>query len=247
MAEDGPNALWSIVGSTIDAVTPNIDTDELNRETRWLLWAFSHEGTQWSPAYASIKPISWINHGNQFVFLKCRNSSNILLCWLETGIHQIWGYSPSINWQQSIDTEGIVTNSPESKDMKSISGPNREEIDSIEAEIYPDSECCFREKHDHESSNLDAPRRSLVKMKKNYASQCGDTKWPICQIRSDWHGEYQMAFDIVCVEATMIVTFLILILLMAQSGLRKSGWVQREKVHRTLFRQHSREPNGLVI
>jgi hypothetical protein len=50
--------------------------------------------------------------------------------------------------------------------MKSISGPNREEIDSIEAEIYPDSECCLREQHDCESSNLDAPRRSLVKRRR---------------------------------------------------------------------------------
>jgi hypothetical protein len=60
--------------------------------------------------------------------------------------------------------------------MKSISGPNGEETDGIEAEIYPYSECCLREQHDRESSNLDALRRSLVKMKKNHAKQCDDTK-----------------------------------------------------------------------
>jgi hypothetical protein len=69
--------------------------------------------------------------------------------------------------------------------MKSIDGPDGEKTDSVEAEIYPYSECCLREKHDRESSNLDAPRRSLVKMKKNRAKQCDDTKWAISQIRSD--------------------------------------------------------------
>jgi hypothetical protein len=58
-----------------------------------------------------------------------------------------------------------------------------------------------------------------------------------------------MGFDIVRVEATMMVTFLILFLFlpMAQSVLLKSGCVQREKVHRVSFQQCSREPNGLVI
>jgi hypothetical protein len=53
-----------------------------------------------------------------------------------------------------------------STDMKRIHGPNREEADSSQAEIYPESECCLRETHDLESSNFEATRRSLVKMKR---------------------------------------------------------------------------------
>jgi hypothetical protein len=78
-----------------------------------------------------------------------------------------------------------VANSPERKGMKSMHCPNGEETGSSQAEICPDSECCLREKHDFESSNFDATRKSLVKMKKNRSSQCDNAKWAICQMRSD--------------------------------------------------------------
>jgi hypothetical protein len=152
-------------------------------------------------------------------------------------------------WKNQLTQKEPIASLPESKDMKSICSPNRDKINSSEAGIYSDpySECCLREQHDHESSNFDAPRRSPVKMMMNHAKQCDDIKLVICQIRSDWHGEYWMAFNIVRIEVTMMMAFRILFLPMAQSVLLKSDCVPRENVHRISFLQYSREPNGLVI
>jgi hypothetical protein len=44
--------------------------------------------------------------------------------------------------------------------MKRIHSLNQKETDNCQAEIYPDSKCCLREKHDIESSNLDAQEKS---------------------------------------------------------------------------------------